>query len=70
MRYHNVEATRRYVIYLLKNGTYSKEFNATDDIQAKLITKRIHGKECHNVALFRVGGYTTDGNRRIKGIQL
>jgi len=65
-----MEPQRRYIHYLLKNGTYSREFNATDDVQAKLITRRIHGDKCHNVALFRVGGHTSDGNRKLRGIQL
>jgi len=65
-----MEAKRRYIHYLIRNGKYSKEFSAENDIQAKLITKRIHGKECHNVALFRIGGYTENGDRKIKGIQL
>lgn len=76
MRYHDQEPKRRYVHYLIKNGTYSAEFEATDDNQAKLITKRIHGSNTENVALFRISGHVTtpDGkkshNKRLKGIQL
>lgn len=70
MRYHDREPRIKYIHYLIKNGKYSAEFEATDDVQAKLITRRIHGKECNNVALFRIAGTTRNGDKKLKGIQL
>lgn len=61
---------RKYIHYLIKNGKYSAEFQAQNDTEAKLITKRIHGNQGHNVALFRVTNRVSDGQRLLKGIQL
>lgn len=65
-----MEAKRRYIHYLIKNGKYSAEFEAETDHQAKLITKRIHGNQGDNVALFRICSPNKIGERRLKGIQL
>ena len=61
---------RRYIHYFRKEGVYSREFAAENDIEAKIITKRIHGNKSDGVALFRICSPNRLGQKRIRGIQL
>ena len=61
---------KKYIHYFVKEGKYSAEFQAENDIEAKIITRRIHGHECDGVSLYRICSPNKTGQRRIKGIQL
>ena len=62
---------RKYITYRIKEGSYSPEFTATDDVEAKRKIIQVHGPSPSGIALYRICHPTTQTRtKRLKGIQL
>ena len=65
-----MDPQRSYIHYFIKDGSYSAQFQAENDVEAKIITRRIHGHQTDGVVLYRICGRDKAGNKKIRGVQL